>query len=158
MEFDVYREPGYEEEVMRGSLKDASEWCTEIRRRTETADSLLSRWETVGKYNYDYINAKCWYMWRVFDYDDDYEMKTVMKMVLDSLKEDETAIRAADAFSKADKDSVVGYKVLHSYSIKNPLFKKDITMTDEVELSTDLRVVSCETKADLAGVLQQAFK
>ena len=43
-EFKQFRDnvPDYEEKVMRGELKDASDWCTEIRIITEKADSIIA--------------------------------------------------------------------------------------------------------------------
>ena len=43
----------YEEAIMRGSYKDASPWCTELRERTEAADSILANWDSNSSRSWD---------------------------------------------------------------------------------------------------------
>lgn len=143
-EFKVFRasNPEYENAVMNGELKDASEWCTLIRKVTEKADSLIDVWSTVNKYNYDYLWLITWYGDRSEQYygeDDSWDMSGLVE----SHKEDLVELAR---LSVANPDSIIGYDVEHRYTIKNPLFNNiEVNINEKVFFDTDLNIITYDT-------------
>lgn len=136
-----YFNPNYEEQVMRGEYKDASEWCTELRVVTEKADSLLAAWPTVKKYNYDYLWLIAWYGDRKEQYygiDDSWSMHP-------TVEEQKAALNEMAGLQTAQSDSIVGYDVVHKYSIVNPLLNNaTVNISQKVRFDRNLNILSSE--------------
>lgn len=134
--------PDYEEQVMRGELKDASPWCTEIREVTELADSLIAVWENVNPEDYEYNYFEAWYVARGAHYFGlaDAERLEVFRDVVKANKKDFLLLLR---LSTSDQNNVYCYKVMHEYSIDNPIFENGerIIMRDIVSIDSDLNVV-----------------
>jgi len=143
-EFEVFRymEPNYEEDVMRGSLKDASEWCTEIREITELADSLIAVYDKVSGDDWAYNRFQAWYLARgakYFGWSDADKWKEYSLAV----KNDKKGFELLKKVAAADPNGVYGYRVIHDYTVKNPILENGdrIIMQDAVTVDKDWNVV-----------------
>lgn len=128
-EFKEFRlDPSYERDVLRGKLKDASPWCTEIRLITEKADSLLNNWDKVSPYDYDYMYLNIWYLNRALHF-----YGTPSRYAIEALLEDlPNHKKAADqykALSSTPKNWIVYYKVKYVYSFFNPIIKTNVRVS-----------------------------
>lgn len=118
-EFSEFRSsyPGYEQAIMSGELKDASEWCTLLRINTEKADSLISNWDSLPEYSYDMLYLIGWYTDRSNNYynsDNSWEFSSFieeLKPVFDKY----------NSIQNLPKDSVMNYRVNYQYTFTNSL-------------------------------------
>lgn len=148
-EFVSFRnDPDYEEKVMRGSLKDASPWCTEIRVITEKADSLIANWDNVSKYSYDYQYLCAYYTDRAASF---YGVSEVD--IIDFFKENKDAFIFMESSHKMPKDSIVGYNVIHKYSVHNPVLDKRIELKDSVNMDGSFKIKKITDKTNVFSLL-----
>lgn len=139
-----YRQPNYEEDVMRGKLKDASAWCTEIRVITETADSLIANWDKVSIYDYEYVYLNFWYSHRLFsfyDMDNKHEAKEYLDEII-SLKD---AFLKYKELSKMPKNEVLYYNVEYKYSFFNPLLDCEVFISNIARFTPDWILIDMES-------------
>lgn len=142
-EFKEFRRDGasYEREVMRGSLKDASPWCTEIRQITEKADSIIKNWEQVTTYDYDYMYLNIWYLNRQQHfYHTQYESTT--SAVLEELPKHKATIDSYKELLQKPGDEILYFKVLYVYSFYNTLIKHKVRVTQNATLSPDWKLIN----------------
>ncbi len=141
--------PDYEEQVMRGELRDASSWTTLIRQVTESADSLLAVWDKVTWHSYDYNRLYWWYKarWAYF-YDQYGELAytSYANYVSDLMDESRERFALLDSLLTADTNAVYRYTVEHTYTIYNPLFQARVRLVDEVHLNDKLEYVDSDTQ------------
>jgi hypothetical protein len=159
-EFVEFRtDPNYEEQIMRGNLKDASDWCTEIRVITEKADSLISNWNKVDRYSYDYNYLYWWYQKRSADFNMyDYDLAGQINTAFNIIKESKEKFNLLSSLLDKPKDDVYFYVVSHTYSIINPLIKKKITQTDNVYFDANHNYVKYESDTNFNDILEQVVK
>lgn len=137
-----YNMPTYEEDVMRGELKDASPWCTEIREVTELADSLISVWDNVKAEDYEYNCFEAWYLARgahYFGWADAAKWDAFSDMV----KAGRNDFALLRRLSEAVPSGVHGYRVKHEYSVANPIVENGdrLIMRDVVTMDKDYNIV-----------------
>jgi len=153
-EFKEFRAslPDYENEIMRGELKDASPWCTKIRIVTEKADSLMNVWPQVTSDSYEYNYLIAFYLQRMCQYygmKEQYEAEAILEKIEASKKEfDELAV-----FAKRNPSEVQSFKVEHEYSIYNPIVRKRIDFKDVVSFGKDWNYISDENQNELLEFL-----
>ena len=154
-EFKEFRAsyPNYENEVMRGGLKDASPWCTKIRIVTEKADSLMNVWPQVTSDSYDYNYLTAFYLQRMCQFygmNEQYETAAILEKIEASKKDfDELAI-----FAQRNPSEIQSFKVEHEYSIYNPLAGKRIDLKDVVSFDKDWNYISDENMNNLLEFLK----
>lgn len=136
------RTPEYEEAIMTGELKDASEWCTLLRVNTEKADSLIANWDSLPKYSYDMLYLIGWYADRSNNYyysDNDWELSSLieeLKPVFDKY----------DSIKGLPKDSVLNYLVNYEYTFTNPLLDNaKVRVHNIAEFDPSLNIISVES-------------
>lgn len=155
-EFRAYT-PNYEDDIMRGDLKDASPWCTEIRLVTEKADSILANWSTAST-SWDAIRTYSFYVFRrsqYFDSENYPESWRVEAMeYIDGYKPIYEELMSLNA---APLDSALYITLLHTYSLYNPTFGKRIQFVDSVAMDFDYNVIGRESKSSLGDLFQQAL-
>ena len=142
-EFKEFRRDGasYEREVMRGSLKDASPWCTEIRQITEKADSLIKNWEKVSPYDYEYMYLNIWYLNRQQKfYQTQYENTT--RVLLKELPKHKVAAENYKKLLQKPSDEILYYKVLYVYSFYNPIVENKVRVSKNATLSPDWKLIN----------------
>lgn len=134
-------DPEYESKVMHGELRDASEWCTTIREVTEKADSLIAIWPTVRKYNYDYLWLITWYGDRENQYyqrDDSWSMSQLVE-------DNKAKLIELSKLAEAPNDSIIGYEILHNYTIKNPILNNtEVNIQRKVFVDKNLNITEIE--------------
>lgn len=139
-EFEDFRKgENYEEKIMSGELKDASEWCTEIRIITEKADSLIENWDKVTKYSYDYNYLYWWYMKRAAEfYQFEYDLSSDINSSFHSVEKGKDKFKELNSILNSPKDSVCGYTVLHKYSINNPITSSKTNISNKVYFDSNM--------------------
>lgn len=160
-EFRDYRydDLDYEEKIMSGELKDASEWCTEIRIITERADSIIAAWDKVNKYSYDYNYLFWWYMRRTAEfYDFDYKLSSDINQTYDMIIENKEKFDLYNSLVNSSKDSIVEYVVSHEYSIYNPLIKSKVEQVDNVYFDSNMRYKYYQSTLTLNDIIKQFVK
>lgn len=160
-EFRDYRydDLDYEEKIMSGELKDASEWCTEIRIITERADSIIAVWDKVNKYSYDYNYLFWWYMRRTAEfYDFDYKLSSDINQTYDRIIENKEKFDLYNSLVNSSKDSIVEYVVSHEYSIYNPLIKSKVEQVDKVYFDSNMRYKYYQSTLTLNDIIKQFAK
>lgn len=159
-EFVEFRtDPNYEEQIMRGRLKDASDWCTEIRIITEKADSLISNWDKVDKYSYDYNYLYWWYQKRASEYNMyDYDLAEQINTAFNIVKESKEKFEQLSSLKGKPKNEIFSYVVTHTYSIFNPLIEKKITQTDNVYLDENMNLIKYDKTTGLDDILKQVIE
>lgn len=159
-EFKVFRrEPSYEYDVMKGKLKDASDWCKEIRIITETADSLIKIWDNVDPYSYDMNRIVIWYMHRAANFYN-IEQKYKLQNLKDIIESEQTRKLFTDYHLYKEKDSneIFEYHVTHTYSFYNPLLKNNITETDLVYFDKNHNFIKSEMRNNILDLIEQVVK
>lgn len=157
-EFKKFRDndPDYEDKVMRGELKDASDWCTEIRKITERADSLIDNWEKVDRFSYDYNYLNWWYTKRQSEfYQFDYKLSSNIDEIFDMIQNSRSMFDLYNKLKYSPKDSIVNYVVSHTYSIFNPMVNSNIEKNDWVYFDSNLKYKSCVSKTNMTDLLKQ---
>ncbi len=145
--------------IMRGDLKDASDWCTEIRVITEKADSLINNWNKVDRYSYDYNYLYWWYQKRSADFNMyDYDLAGQINTAFNIVKESKEKFDLLSSLLDKPKDDVYFYVVSHTYSIVNPLIKKKITQTDNVYFDANYNYVKYEPATNFNDILDQVAR
>lgn len=143
-EFTDFRSstPGYEEAIMTGELKDASEWCTLLRVNTEKADSLIAIWESLPEYSYDMLYLIGWYADRANNYynnDNSWELSSLiqeLKPVFDKY----------NSIKDLPQDSIVNYCVDYEYIFTNPLLNNTkVKFHNLAMFDPSLNLISVET-------------
>lgn len=158
-EFQDFRDPGYEEDVMHGKLKDASEWCTEIREITEKSDSIISVWDKVTKYSYDYNYLHWWYLRRAAEYYEyDYELRSNINQAFDLVVQSKKQFEDINKLLSFNPQDKYGYIVIHKYSIHNPFVNNRIEIVNKVYLDNDMNYIKHETMSDLGDFMKQIIK
>jgi len=160
-EFKQFRDndPDYEEKVMRGELKDASDWCTEIRIITEKADSIIANWDKVDRFSYDFNYLTWWYMKRTAEfYEFDYKLASDIDKAFNMIQESKNDFEQYEIIKNSPKDSVIDYVVLHTYSIYNPLIKSKIEQTDHVYFDSNMRYKQYKNTSTLNDIFKQLIK
>lgn len=158
-EFRMARTDGltnYEEEIMRGSLKDASPFYTELREVTEMADSLIGVWDSVDVYTYGYNYVRLWQMKRVLSYLHRHEYE--VDELFDKVKKDKPLYEELSLLRKQSAANIFEYRVEHQYSIFNPLFNKRIEMSNLVTFSGGLKYKKHESLGNFVDMLEQLTK
>lgn len=156
-EFRDFRDSTYEFEIMQGSLKDASEWCTELRVRTEKADSILDIWDKLDKsYSWDLANFVAWAKVRRVQFygnhGHDWYEKTIKEIAAYEPHYKELA-----SLENAPADSIIYYVVKHKYSLYNPAFKNRFDFTDSVTITPANVVLSSKGSVDIAKAMNKLF-
>ena len=157
-EFKQFRDnvPGYEEKVMRGELKDASDWCTEIRIITEKADSIIANWNKVDRFSYDFNYLSWWYTKRSAEfYEFDYKLTSDIDKAFRMVQESKNDFEQYEKIKNSPKDSVIDYVISHTYSIYNPLIKSKIEQTDHVYFDSNMKYKSYVSKTNMTDLLKQ---
>ncbi|MEQ3166066.1 hypothetical protein AAA214_23295 [Parabacteroides goldsteinii] len=160
-EFKQFRDnvPDYEEKVMRGELKDASDWCTEIRIITEKADSIIANWNKVDRFSYDFNYLSWWYTKRSAEfYEFDYKLTSDIDKAFRMVQESKNDFEQYEKIKNSPKDSVIDYVISHTYSIYNPLIKSKIEQTDYVYFDYDMRYKQYKNTSTLDDILKQLIK
>lgn len=157
-EFKEFRsDTTYERKVMTGELKDASEWCTEIRERTEYADSVLANWDSVDKTDWKFISAIGWYNLRAHQFYENNDIEW-LSLSVERMEEDKPAYIEYIALKNAPMDSVVYLAVEHKYKVYNPIVKDKIELCDLVTITPDYKIVSRESKTDFIELVGKLLK
>lgn len=161
-EFSVFREnmSNYEEDVLRGKLKDASPWCTEIREITETADSLLVNWNKVDQYSYEFNRTLVWYSIRMSQF---YNLKeeniTVGKYLLDKIITNKGLFTERDSLSKLNnRESIYKIRFHHKYSIFNPLVNKKLELNQLAYFDKNGKLLETESENNISDLIKQAIQ
>ena len=157
-EFKEFRsDTTYERKVMTGELKDASEWCTEIRERTEYADSVLSNWDSIDKTDWKFISAIGWYNLRAqqFYYNNSNEW---LSLSVAEMEENKPTYIEYISLKDAPMDSVIYLAVEHKYKIYNPIVKDNVELCDSVTITTDNKIVSIDNKTDFVELFNKLIK
>lgn len=143
-EFKVFRrDPSYEEAIMRGNLKDASPWCTELRVVTEKADSLIANWDKVSSYDYEYMYLNIWYINRAQKfYDTEYQYAT--RTFLEELPSHKSSAEELKELSNKRDDEVLNYVANYVYSFYNSFVQSKVRVSTNVTLSPDLEIIKIE--------------
>lgn len=140
-EFKVFRrDPSYEEAIMRGNLKDASPWCTELRIITEKADSLIENWDKVSSYDYDYMYLNLWYINRAQKfYDTEYQY--MMNTFLEEFPSHKSLTEELKELSNKGDDEVLFYVANYIYSFYNPFVQSRVRVSKNVTLSPNMEII-----------------
>lgn len=161
-EFMVFNENmnNYEEDVLRGKLKDAFPWYTEIREITETADSLLANWDKVDQYSYEFNRTLVWYSIRMFQfYNRNDENITVGKYLLDEIITNKSLFTERDSLLKLNaRENIYKIKVRHKYSILNPLFNKRLELKSLTYFDKDGKLLETEDENSISDLIKQAVQ
>ena len=138
-EFKTFRnDPTYEKEIMRGRLKDASPWCTELRQVTEKADSLIANWDDVSQYDYDYIYLVTWYINRARQF---YNNDSSTGALLQKLPEFKDELDERKELLSKPEDDVLFYRVRYTYSFFNDILGQRIGLSRTASVTSDLEVI-----------------
>lgn len=157
-EFKVLRsDTTYEQKVMTGDLKDASEWCTEIRLRTEFADSVLANWGTLKKDDWHFLSSIVWYTLREEQYYNSQSKDWLDAKIadFDSMRED---YEEFISLSNSPIDSVLYYSIDHKYSIVSPILNKRIELRDSVVITPDMKILYRVNNADFGNILKSLYE
>lgn len=151
------RDTTYEDKIMRGELKDASGWCTELRQVTETADSVIANWAT-AKDSWEAKRLYIWYLTRSMQYYDNNKYNEDWRLeILKQTDDTKDAFSQLRVFNSAPQDSALYMTILHTYSLLNPLLKKDVVLTDSVAMDFDYNVLGRELKTEVSDLLKQTL-
>lgn len=146
----------YEERIMKGDLKDASPWCTELRIITEKADSLIENYDKITNFSYDYNYLYWWYQKRRAQYYNfNYELKSNIENIFKHVIEAEDNFKLLDSLQTSNKDDVWEYVILHDYSIHNPLFDKKVELSHNVYLNKNYDFKRYKSNDGLGSLLKQ---
>lgn len=157
-EFKVFRRDStYEDKIMHGEYKDASPWCTELRERTETADSILANWNTINSDSWEIASFVGWATIRYVQFYNNRPHEWYQKAI-EELSESKPKYEELTAISSAPADSVVYYTYTHKYSLYNPALEKRVNMIDSVAISPDNIILGSETSVDLEQALKTLFE
>ncbi len=139
--------PNFEERMMRGDLKDATSYHTELREATEMADSLMEHWDDVTIYSWEYNYVLWRYYKKVFEDSRLDEYREASTATLDYIKNNKDKFDLLNGLLP-DRDSgkVYRYVVHHRYSIFNPLFNTRVPMTDRVYFDEDMNYLGDDTE------------
>ena len=139
-EFDDFRAPGYYESIMTGDLKDASEWCTLLRVNTEKADSLISNWDNLPKYNYELAFLTAWYLDRKMDFlgDHSWEMRK-------SIENSKDGFEKYHRYKDSPADSIIAYIVYYESSFFNPILKTKVKDKSMAMFNSEYELMENET-------------
>lgn len=160
-EFKEFRFAGYEKDVMTGKLKDASEWCTEIRIVTEKADSLIQNWDKVSDYSYEYYYLRWWYLNRMVNFyksSFDYSYRSKVEKAFKSVAKLKPSFAEYNRLKELPQDSIVYITCSHTYSIFNPMLDKRISSRNKVYLDKNLNYIKKETDMSFGEMMQQIVK
>lgn len=160
-EFKTYRylDPNYEAEVMTGKLKDASPWCTEIREITECADSIIKNWNNIDKYSYDYNRLYWWYLKRADSYFKfDYTLSAQIADMYNTVINSKDKFILLDSLKKLPSNELHEIKILHSYSIYNPLLQQRINLNEMAFFDKNGKLLRVENKDNLSDLFKQIQK
>ena len=141
---DPFHFPTYEKDVMYGKLKDASPFCTELRKVTEKADSLLKVISTVKKFNYDYQYCNAWYNKRYWHFYGNYEYEEIYDRLLSFIKENPDYFQNTDNLFEGFETDIYQLKVKHSYSMLSPLTGLRVNLSDEILVDKDYNILESE--------------
>lgn len=139
------RSKNYEEEIMRGELKDASPWCTEIREITEKADSILKNWDNVNVYDYDYVFVNLWYLRRHAGFYGNYEYKYAFNSLLNTLPNYKKDFEYYKELSSLPKNNILYYNIEYVYSYLNTLINNRIKVICNVKITPNMEIIEFDT-------------
>ena len=118
-EFTQFRMNGreYERDIMRGELKDASEWCTELRLITERADKVLANFDSVKLYDYEYQYLSAWYNSRFWNFCGNTKQEHRCEEWRKFIQDHAHIFNNTDNISDDVKQTPLNYIIRHDYSI-----------------------------------------
>lgn len=143
-EFTTFRLNGkeYERDVMRGRLKDKSEWLTEIRTITERADAILASFDNVKKYNYEYQYLSAWYNARFYNFYGYEQTEQQYKELRKFIEENAELFANSEELDDVTSLTPYQYKIAHKYSVVNPFGGgARIDLEDEITLNANFELV-----------------
>jgi hypothetical protein len=150
---DFGRDAKYEEQIMRGELKDASEWCTLLRINTEKADFLLQNWDQVTATSYEYIYLTLWYGIRKARFVGSEQIESSFNEILENVVANKDEYKLINKIQNSPKDSILYFSVLHKYSIFNPLVDKRVDLTDSLIIAPNMEILKKEDKTNFFETL-----
>lgn len=127
---------------------------TEITKHRNTVDSLIEVFGTLSPYTYEVNYEKQWFkLSRDIFYNKD--SGEDFKDHFNGMVENEENYRKADSLYRLNKDDIYAYKILHEYSIYNPMLKKDVEISRIVLLNKEMKFISSEILNDVGDMIKQ---